>query len=104
MRVVVDAMNHHRLRALAEFIYRNLASVTPVTFMEIKGYVKKNLNRLWIDRFDYQKELIQAVQYFDLVGMNLSVDNHQLCMLDRSLCPSRERRFPDWQNMYLFDT
>ncbi len=34
-------MNHHRLRALAEFIYRNFPFVAHVTFMqmEIKGYV-----------------------------------------------------------------
>ena len=103
VRVVVHAMNHHRLRSLAEFIYRNLPFVAHVTFMqmEIKGYVKKNMAQLWIDPFEYQEELVRAVRYLDLVGMSVSVYNHQLCVLDRSLWPFARKAISDWKNIYL---
>jgi His-Xaa-Ser system radical SAM maturase HxsC len=105
VRVVIHAMNHHRLRALAEFIYRNLPFVAHVTFMqmEIKGYVKKNLQQLWVDPFEYQPELMRAVAYLDLVGMAVSVYNHQLCVLDQSLWPFARKAISDWKNIYLQD-
>ena len=103
VRVVIHALNYRRLPKLAEYIYRNLPFVAHVTFMqmEIKGYVKKNLDELWIDPYDYQPELVEAVSYLDMVGMNVSVYNHQLCVLDKSLWPFARKSISDWKNIYL---
>jgi hypothetical protein len=34
-------------------------------------------------------------------GMNVSIYNHQLCVLDRSLWPFAKKSISDWKNMYL---
>src|SRR5207247_9824666 len=68
---------------------------------EIKGYVKKNLDELWIDPFDYQSQLAEAVSYLDMVRMNVSVYNHQLCVLEKSLWPFARKSISDWKNIYL---
>ena len=59
IRVVVHKQTYRRLPQLAEFIYRNLpfASHVALMGMEMFGYVHLNLDTLWIDPFDYQREL-----------------------------------------------
>ena len=87
IRVVLHKQTYQRLPQLAEFITRNLLFVDHVALMglEMIGFTKANLDSLWIDPIDYQNELIQAVQILDRFGMNVSIYNHQLCLLDKSL-------------------
>jgi len=103
IRVVLHALTTRRLAQLAEFIYRNLTFVDHIALMGLEtiGYTPRNLDRLWIDPKDYQAELLDAVEILRLRGMNVSIYNHQLCVLDRSLWKFAKKSISDWKNIYL---
>jgi His-Xaa-Ser system radical SAM maturase HxsC len=103
IRVVLHALTTRRLPQLAEFIYRNLTFVDHIALMGLEtiGYTPRNLDRLWIDPKDYQIELREAVEILRLRGMNVSIYNHQLCVLDRSLWKFAKKSISDWKNIYL---
>ena len=97
-RLTVD-----RLHSLARFIVRNLPNVDQVALMglEMMGYVKMNLNTLWIDPADYQASLASSVRTLAGAGMTVLVYNHQLCVLDRALWPFAVQSISDWKNEYV---
>jgi len=103
IRIVVHALTWQRLRPLAEFIYRNFCFAAHVTFMglELMGFAVPNLERLWIDPFDYRDELAAAVRWLDRRGMNVSIYNHPLCLLPEESRPFARRSISDWKNDYL---
>ena len=103
IRVVLHKQTYQRLPQLAEFITRNLLFVDHVALMglEMIGFTKANLDSLWIDPIDYQQELTQAVQILDRFGMNVSIYNHQLCLLDKSLWGFAKKSISDWKNEYM---
>jgi hypothetical protein len=101
--VVVHQQTYRRLPELAEFIARNLTFVDHVAFMglEITGFTRANLGSLWIDPFDYQSELCEAVLLLDAHRMRVSVYNHQRCVLDRQLWQFARKSISDWKNEYM---
>ncbi len=103
IRVVVHRLTYASLVELAEFIHRNLPFAAHVTFMglEMMGFAVPNVDRLWIDPFDYRQELEEAVLYLASAGMNVSIYNHQLCVVPRRLWPYCRRSISDWKNDYL---
>jgi His-Xaa-Ser system radical SAM maturase HxsC len=103
IRVVLHALTVPRLKHLAEYIYRNLPFASHVALMglEITGFTRPNLSKLWIDPFDYQRELEDAVEYLAIRGMNVSIYNHQLCVLPEALWKFARRSISDWKNIYL---
>jgi len=103
IRVVLHALTVPRLKHLAEYIYRNLPFAAHVAFMglEITGFTRPNLNRLWADPFDYQRELEDAVEYLSVRGLNASIYNHQLSVLPKSMWRFARRSISDWKNIYL---
>ncbi len=103
IRVVVHKQTYRRLRPLVEFIYRNCPFAEHVALMglEITGYTKPNLSTLWIDPVDYQDELESAVSFLAWSGMHVSIYNHPLCILRRSLWPFARKSISDWKNIYL---
>jgi His-Xaa-Ser system radical SAM maturase HxsC len=103
IRVVVHKETYNRLPRLAEFIYRNCPFAVHVAFMglELMGYTKTNLAHLWIDPVDYQSELEAAVTHLASAGMNVSIYNHQLCVLPRLLWPYARKSISDFKNIYL---
>lgn len=103
IRIVVHALTWERLRPLAEFIYRNFCFSAHVTFMglELMGFAVPNLQRLWIDPFDYRQELSAAVRWLDGRGMNVSIYNHPLCLLGEESRRFARRSISDWKNDFL---
>lgn len=103
IRVVIHRQTVDRLPQLARFIARNLPFVNHVALMglEMMGFVKMNLESLWIDPADYQYQLRQAVEHLDRHGLRVSIYNHQLCVLDRDLWPFARKSISDWKNEYL---
>jgi len=91
-----------RLNDLAHFIYRNLPFASHVALMglEITGFTRPNLSKLWIDPYEYQSELKRAVEYLAIRGMSVSVYNHPLCLLPRDLWKFARRSISDWKNVY----
>jgi His-Xaa-Ser system radical SAM maturase HxsC len=103
IRVVLHALSIPRLARLASFIARNFPFALHVAFMglEMFGLVHQNLPELWIDPAEYQRELFAAAGILTSAGMNVSIYNHQLCVLDRRLWPLARKSISDWKNVYL---
>lgn len=103
IRVVLHALSVPRLPQLATFIARNFPFACHVALMglEMFGLVHQNLAELWIDPADYQRELLAASEILCAAGMNVSIYNHQLCVLDPKLWPLARKSISDWKNVYL---
>lgn len=103
IRVVLHALSIPRLPQLATFLARNFPFACHVALMglEMFGLVHQHLGELWIDPADYQRELLAASEILCGAGMNVSIYNHQLCVLDRALWPLARKSISDWKNVYL---
>jgi His-Xaa-Ser system radical SAM maturase HxsC len=103
IRVVLHQQTVGRLPQLAEFISRNLLFVDQVALMglEITGFTRANLEQLWIDPVDYSDQLRRAVSILEAYRIPLSIYNHQLCTVDRSLWDYCRKSISDWKNEYL---
>jgi His-Xaa-Ser system radical SAM maturase HxsC len=103
LRVVLHALSVPRLPQLATFIARNVPYACHVALMglEMFGLVHQNLGELWIDPADYQDQLLRASEILCDAGMNVSIYNHQLCVLDSRLWPLATKSISDWKNIYL---
>jgi His-Xaa-Ser system radical SAM maturase HxsC len=102
IRVVIHKQTYRRLPRLAEFIVRNLPFAAQVALMglEMTGFVNSNLEDLWIDPHDYQRQLVLATETLAAAGMNVMLYNQQLCVLDRRLWPFARKAISDWKNIY----
>ncbi|MGC2215856.1 MAG: His-Xaa-Ser system radical SAM maturase HxsC [Silvibacterium sp.] len=103
LRVVLHQLTIPRLTKLMEYIYRNLTFVEHVALMGLEhiGYTPRNIDKLWIDPYDYQEELEEAVEYLTQRDMAVSLYNHQLCVLRPSLWRYAKKSISDWKNLYL---
>ena len=102
IRVVIHKQSIDRLKQLCEFIGRNLLFVDHVALMglEMMGFTRANLDILWIDPFEYRDTLSDAVQILTKYGLNISVYNHQLCLVNRDIQPYYRKSISDWKNEY----
>jgi His-Xaa-Ser system radical SAM maturase HxsC len=103
VRVVLHKLTIPRLTKLVEYIYRNLTFVEHIALMglEYTGYTPRNIEELWIDPYDYQDELEEAVEYLAVRNMTVSIYNHQLCVLRPSLWKYARKSISDWKTLYL---
>ena len=103
IRVVLHALSIPRLTKLAEYIYRNLTFAEHIALMGMEhiGYAPRNMSTLWIDPHDYQDQLEDAVEILSTRGMNVSIYNHQLCVLRESLWRFARKSISDWKNVYI---
>jgi His-Xaa-Ser system radical SAM maturase HxsC len=105
IRVVLHRQTIPRIHSLAKFISRNLPFVNHIAFMgmEIMGYARKNINSLWIDPYEYNDELKAAVYELNRNRLNVSIYNHQLCILDPELWHLACKSISDWKNEYFIE-
>jgi len=103
IRIVLHKQTYKRLPQFAEIVTRNLLFVDHVALMglEMMGFARTNLEDLWIDPLEYQPQLYEAVTTLSSYKMNVSIYNHQLCVLDRRLCPFNVKSISDWKNEYM---
>lgn len=102
IRVVIHRQSIGRLTKLAEFLARNLLFVDHVALMglEIMGFTRANLEKLWIDPFEYKDQLSEVVSMLAAYGMPVSLYNHQLCLVNRDVEPFYRKSISDWKNEY----
>lgn len=102
IRVVIHKQSIQRLVELCQFITRNLLFVDHVALMglEMMGFTRANLDKLWIDQFEYKDILSEAVGVLEKSGMNISIYNHQLCLINKDILPYYRRSISDWKNEY----
>ena len=103
IRVVLHKQSIPRLTKLAKYIYKNLPFVEHVAFMGLEyiGYTPHNIEKLWIDPFEYQNELSEAVEYLASQGLNVSIYNTPLCLIPEKLWMFARKSISDWKNDYL---
>lgn len=103
LRVVIHKLTVDRLEKLADFIARNLLFVDHVALMglEITGFTRANLDKLWIDPYEYKDILSAAVQLLEAYGMNVSVYNHPLCVVNPDVSKACRKSISDWKNEYV---
>lgn len=103
LRIVVHRQTYKRLPQLADYIYHNFPFVCQVAFlqMETVGNANSNLADIWIDPFDYNDQLKEAVEILDQRGIRTYIYNAQLCVLPESLWPFAQNAISDWKDTYL---
>lgn len=103
LRVVIHAQTIDRLPKLAEFIGRNLLFVDQVALMglEITGFTRGNLDKLWIDPYDYRHILEEAVACLASYRVPTLVYNHQLCVVTSRVRDYCTQSISEWKNEYL---
>jgi His-Xaa-Ser system radical SAM maturase HxsC len=103
IRVVLHAITAPRLRETCSWIARNLPFVDHVALMgmENTGFAIANDDVLWIDPLDYQEQLKAGVDVLSTAGVNVSVYNLPLCVLDPSIRPFAVQSISDWKNAYV---
>lgn len=103
IRVVLHAVTAPRLRETCSWIARNLPFVDHVALMgmEHTGFAVANNDTLWIDPLDYQEQLKAGVDVLSTAGVNVSVYNLPLCVLDPSIRPFSVQSISDWKNAYI---
>ena len=69
--------------------------------LEYTGYTPFNIEKLWIDPYDYQEELTEAVLFLAGQGMHVSIYNTPLCVLPKNLWEYSRKSISDWKNDYL---
>jgi His-Xaa-Ser system radical SAM maturase HxsC len=103
LRFVIHRDTYERLPQFAEFVARNLLFVNHVALMGLEpiGFAKANMSSLWVDPQQYQPQLMAATRTLAAAGLNVSIYNHQLCVLERTLWPYARRSISDWKNEYI---
>jgi His-Xaa-Ser system radical SAM maturase HxsC len=103
VRVVLHAITAPRLRETCAWLARNLPFVDHVALMGLEntGFALANQNLLWMDPLDYQADLAYGVEVLRTAGVNVSVYNLPLCLLDRSVWHVAVQSISDWKNAYL---
>ncbi|KMO82890.1 Radical SAM superfamily protein [Mycolicibacterium chlorophenolicum] len=103
IRTVLHAITAPRLRETCSWIARNLPFVDHVALMgmEHTGFAIANSDLLWIDPLDYQEQLKAGVDVLSAAGVNVSVYNLPLCVLDPSVRPFAVQSISDWKNAYV---
>jgi His-Xaa-Ser system radical SAM maturase HxsC len=103
VRVVLHAATAPRLRETCAWLARNLPFVDHVALMGLEntGFALANQNLLWIDPVDYQADLAFGVDILRTAGVNVSIYNLPLCLLDRPVWDVAKQSISDWKNGYL---
>ena len=103
LRVVVHKQTYKRLPQLADYIYHNFPFVSQVAFMQMEttGNASTNLDELWIDPYDYNEELKQAVLLLANRGIRTFIFNAQLCVLPPEMREFAIASISDWKDEYL---
>lgn len=103
LRIVVHKQTYKRLPQFADFIYHNFPFVAQVAFMQMEttGLAKENIDKLWIDPYDYNKELREAVLLLSNRGIKTYIYNAQLCVLPEDIRCYAQQSISDWKDIYL---
>lgn len=103
IRVVLHAVTAPRLKQTCAWIARNLPFVDHVALMGLEntGFAIANHDLLWIDPVDYRSQLAAGVDLLAAAGVNVSIYNLPLCVLEPSVRPFAVQSISDWKNAYL---
>lgn len=103
LRIVMHKQTYKRLPQFADYIYHNFPFVSQVAFMQMEtiGLAKENIDELWIDPYDYNEQLGEAVLLLADRGMKPYIYNAQLCVLPEDIRCYAQQSISDWKDIYL---
>ena len=103
LRIVVHKQTYKRLPQFADFIYHKFPFVSQVAFMQMEttGLAKENFDDLWIDPYDYNEQLREAVLLLADRGMKPYIYNAQLCVLPEDIRCYAQQSISDWKDIYI---
>lgn len=103
LRIVVHKKTYRRLPQLAEYIYRNFPFIQQVAFLQMEtiGISDEMMPDLWIDPYDYNRELSEAIEILNNRGIHACIYNAQLCVLPENLRPYAIKSISDWKDSYI---
>lgn len=103
LRMVIHKQTYKRLPQFADFIYHNFPFVAQIAFMQMEttGLAKENFDDLWIDPYDYNDELREAVLLLADRGMKPYIYNAQLCVLPEDIRCYAQQSISDWKDIYI---
>lgn len=103
LRIVIHKQTYKRLPQFADFIYHNFPFVSQVAFMQMEttGLAKENFDTLWIDPYDYNEQLREAVLLLADRGMKPYIYNAQLCVLPEDIRRYAQQSISDWKDIYI---
>lgn len=103
LRIVVHKQTYKRLPQFADFIYHNFPFVSQVAFMQMEtaGLAKENFEELWIDPYNYNEQLREAVLLLADRGMKPCIYNSQLCILPEDIRCYAQQSISDWKDIYI---
>jgi hypothetical protein len=103
IRVVLHRITAPRIQETCTWIARNLPFVDHVALMGLEntGFALANQDLLWIDPIDYRRDLAVGVDILTAAGVNVSIYNLPLCLLDPKVWPFATQSISDWKNAYL---
>lgn len=102
LRVVLTNVTVPYLKALTEFISRNLFFVKHVALMgmENMGFAKLNRDAVFIDPWEYKDELSAAIEIFKLYGIEVRVFNLPLCLVNPDSYDYCKQSISDFKNSW----
>lgn len=103
VRIVLHSITAPRLRETCSWIARNLPFVDHVALMgmESTGFAIANAELLWMDPVDYREQLKAGVDLLSAAGVNVSIYNLPLCVLDPSTRAFAVQSISDWKNAFV---
>ncbi|MFW6017029.1 MAG: His-Xaa-Ser system radical SAM maturase HxsC, partial [bacterium] len=77
--------------------------VYQIAFMQMEpvGNAFENIDDLWIDPFDYNGELMEAIRILHYRDMDVAIYNSQLCILPVELRKFAVKSISEWKNIYI---
>jgi hypothetical protein len=91
----LDPIEHGPIEGDRQFGAGQVSRLIPL------GIAETDQELLWIDPIDYAGDLASGVQTLRAAGVNVSVYNLPLCVLDRSIWDVAAQSISDWKNAYL---
>jgi hypothetical protein len=64
------------------------------------GFARANIDDLWIDQSEYKDKLSEAVGILSKSRMNVSIYNHQLCLINEDIFHYYRKSISEWKNEY----
>lgn len=103
LRIVIHKQTYKRLPQFADFIYHNFPFVSQVAFMQMEaaGLAKENFEELWIDPYEYNVQLREAVLMLSDRGLKPYIYNAQLCILPEDIRRYAQQSISDWKDIYI---
>ncbi|MDC1281189.1 His-Xaa-Ser system radical SAM maturase HxsC [Methylophilaceae bacterium] len=103
IRIVIHKQTIDHLIETCRYISRNLIFVDHVALMglEITGFTRANLDKLWVDPYEYKDILSEALAILNHYNIPTSVYNHQLCTVNSDVIFNYQKSISDWKNEFV---